>query len=140
MKIAFRFRERFWDDAINFVHAPGRAMPTWWTAAPLRSPVLTGWAGGPKAAALSGGAKPDLLNAAIQSLAALFQTPQKRLRSLLKEAYAHDWPRDPFARGAYSYVMVGGHGAREALAAPLARTLYFAGEAADFEGEHAGRV
>lgn len=51
VKIAFRFRERFWPD-VNFVHAPDRYMPTWWTAAPLRSPVLTGWAGGHAADAL----------------------------------------------------------------------------------------
>jgi len=33
-------------------------------------------------------------------------------------------------------VAVGGHGARRALAEPLRDTLFFAGEAADFEGEH----
>jgi len=50
-------------------------------------------------------------------------------------AYVHDWQSDPYARGAYSYVTVGGKGARKALAAPLRDTLYFAGEAADHEGE-----
>ena len=45
----------------------------------------------------------------------------------------HDWRRDPFARGAYSYLRVGGEGAREELAAPLAGTLFFAGEATDAE-------
>jgi len=43
---------------------------------------------------------------------------------------------DPFARGAYSYVTVGGAGGRKALASPLQDTLFFAGEATDFEGEH----
>src|SRR5438270_769334 len=43
------------------------------------------------------------------------------------------------ARGAYSYVTVGGEGARQALQAPLADTLYFAGEATDTQGE-AGTV
>jgi monoamine oxidase len=51
----------------------------------------------------------------------------------------HDWQADPFARGAYSYVTVGGDKARSALAEPLADTLFFAGEAADTEGE-AGTV
>ena len=45
----------------------------------------------------------------------------------------HDWRRDPFARGAYSYVRVGGEGARENLAAPIGDTLFFAGEATDTE-------
>jgi monoamine oxidase len=50
-------------------------------------------------------------------------------------SWVHDWQRDPFARGAYSYVLAGGGEANRALAAPLARTLYFAGEATDCEGE-----
>ncbi|MGZ8263054.1 MAG: FAD-dependent oxidoreductase, partial [Burkholderiales bacterium] len=54
-------------------------------------------------------------------------------------AWLHDWQRDPYARGAYSYVVVGGDKARAQLAAPLAGTLFFAGEAADAEGE-AGTV
>ena len=45
----------------------------------------------------------------------------------------HDWQADPYARGGYSYVRVGGTGAREALAAPVEETLYFAGEATDAE-------
>ena len=53
----------------------------------------------------------------------------------LGAAYVHDWQSDPYARGAYSYVTVGGMSARKALAAPFEDTLYFAGEAADYEGE-----
>src|SRR5205823_14867193 len=63
-KIVLRFREAFWEEeeflkerrgsshahmdgaAINFVHAHGIELPTWWTSAPVRSPVLTGWVGG----------------------------------------------------------------------------------------------
>jgi len=45
----------------------------------------------------------------------------------------HDWQADPYARGGYSYVKVGGTGAREELATPLEDTLYFAGEATDVE-------
>jgi monoamine oxidase len=52
-------------------------------------------------------------------------------------AYYHDWQQDPFARGAYSYVRVGGDAARRMLATPLANTLFFAGEASDTEGETA---
>jgi monoamine oxidase len=51
----------------------------------------------------------------------------------LHAALVHDWRRDPFARGAYSYVLVGGEGARETLAGPIADTLFFAGEATDTE-------
>ena len=41
----------------------------------------------------------------------------------------HDWQGDRFARGAYSYVAVGGGTARQWLASPLEDTLFFAGEA-----------
>ena len=51
----------------------------------------------------------------------------------LSAALVHDWQRDPFARGAYSYLRVGGEGAREDLAAPIAATVFFAGEATDAE-------
>jgi monoamine oxidase len=45
----------------------------------------------------------------------------------------HDWARDRFSHGAYSYVAVGGGDARTQLAAPLDDTLFFAGEATDTE-------
>ncbi|MCY0725974.1 FAD-dependent oxidoreductase, partial [Klebsiella pneumoniae] len=53
-----------------------------------------------------------------------------------------DWAKDPFARGAYSYVLVDGAGARQALAQPLADTLFFAGEATsvDDSGTVAGAL
>jgi monoamine oxidase len=47
----------------------------------------------------------------------------------------HDWTRDPFARGAYSYIAVGGGNARTALAAPVEGTLVFAGEATSSDGQ-----
>lgn len=53
------------------------------------------------------------------------------------ESAMHDWSADVFARGAYSYVKVGGQTARERLAAPLDDTLYLAGEATDTDGEAA---
>ena len=55
----------------------------------------------------------------------------------LEAAYYHDWQQDTFARGAYSYVIVGGDNARRELAAPIDNTLFFAGEATDTQGETA---
>ena len=40
-----------------------------------------------------------------------------------------DWQSDRFARGAYSYVAVGGLDAPARLAEPVEDTLFFAGEA-----------
>jgi monoamine oxidase len=50
-------------------------------------------------------------------------------------AYTHDWQRDPFARGASSYVLVGGERARQTLATPVDGVLWFAGEATAAGGE-----
>jgi monoamine oxidase len=57
-----------------------------------------------------------------------------QLRDELSAVYVHDWQSDPYARGAYSYVTVGGGNARKALARPLREVLFFAGEAANSEG------
>jgi monoamine oxidase len=56
---------------------------------------------------------------------------------LLQDFAYHDWQADPFARGAYSYVTVGGLWAQRALAQPVAGTLFFAGEATHWEGHFA---
>ena len=70
----------------------------------------------------------EIVQAAVRGAEMLFGA-EARIRELLAEAHTHNWQRDPFARGAYSYLAVGGLGARTALALPLANTLFFAGEA-----------
>jgi monoamine oxidase len=103
----------------------------------VRAPLLVAWAGGPRAQRLSCGA--DAQNIVGQALATLESMFGKRcnVEGELEAAYYHDWQQDPFARGAYSYVTVGGGDARRLLAAPIADTLFFAGEATDTEGETA---
>jgi monoamine oxidase len=56
------------------------------------------------------------------------------MRSMVEDAWMHDWVHDSFARGAYSYAKVGGVDASAMLARPLAGTVFFAGEATDSEG------
>ena len=53
-----------------------------------------------------------------------------------------DWPADPFARGAYSYVPAGALAAVRRLAEPADGTLFFAGEATDetYAGTTAGAL
>jgi monoamine oxidase len=141
VKIAFRFRERFWD-GINFLHSADRFMPTWWTAAPFRSPVLTGWAGGHAADALLAEGGEARIDRALDSLASVWQVPRRKLDAQLTGTFTHDWQADPFSRCAYSYAAVGGAGAHDALARPLRKTLFFAGEAtsSDQTGTVAGAI
>ena len=133
IKAALRFSEPFWEQhhrGIAFFHAPRAAFPTFWTPLPARVPLLIAWAGGPKAAALSGRGNGQIEVSVMRSLRSIFAKAPEPDQLLVQ-----DWKSDPYARGAYSYVRVGGDGAREALQAPLADTLYFAGEATNLEGE-----
>ena len=100
----------------------------------MREPIMVGWCGGPHARALlrlGGGA---LEARAVSSLARQFRMSPRRLRAVVEGFWTHDWDRDPFARGAYSYSTVGGADAPSWLARPMRGTLFFAGEAADSEG------
>ena len=149
VKAIVSFRVSFWETSevaraagggerlkeATFLHVDGAPFPVWWTQRPVRVPLLTGWAGGPRAHALSGLPQKRLVAAALESLAELFRLSRRRLEARLLRAWVCDWAADPFARGAYSYVTVGGMHAGEALAAPVDRTLFFAGEATDFHGQ-----
>lgn len=128
IRVAMRFHEPVWEKrapGVAFFHSPGAAFPTFWTPLPLRAPLLTAWAGGPKAARMTGLSPRTLIAKALAGVHAIF--PDARLA----DALVQDWQQDPYARGGYSYVLVGGEGAREELAKPIADTLYFAGEATD---------
>jgi monoamine oxidase len=71
---------------------------------------------------------------AIAAAARLFGIQRRRLQSLVEQCWYHDWQNDPFSRGVYSYGLVGETDAAKRLARPVARTLFFAGEAADPQG------
>ena len=133
IRVALVFASRFWEKRfpdVAFFHSPAAPFPTFWTPLPMRAPLLTAWAGGPKAARLAGRGSHALVHLALQTVEGVLQQDGS-----LAAAYVHDWRSDPYARGGYSYVKVNGEGAREQLAAPLEATLFFAGEATNAEGE-----
>lgn len=145
LKVLLRFRRAFWDELdrgryrdVAFFHAREASFPTMWTALPVRTPLLVAWAAGPKAQRLAAADESSIISEAIASVRATFGV-EAPVEDLLQGAWVHDWQSDPYARGAYSYVIAGGGEARSDLAKPLMSTLFFAGEAADTEGE-AGTV
>ena len=151
-RVVLHLRDRVWEDdrlrtpgarrhadEIGFLQAEGAAIPIWWTAAPVREPVLTGWLGGPRASRHAGAPDAQVIELAVATLAEMLRLPRAEIDAQLVAAFTHDWAADPFARGAYSYALVGAGDARRQLAAPVADTLFWAGEATHAAGE-AGTV
>lgn len=139
-KMVLRFREVFWDapapslpqlPRLSFLFGGDAAFPTWWSSYPLLAPTLTAWLGGPRAAQLAGQPPAGVANQAVAALARVLGIPRQAVEQQLVGWEMHPWSSDPFARGAYSYVLVGGMDAPRQLAVPVADTLFFAGEATD---------
>lgn len=134
-KIIFRFRQRFWEELsekpISFLHlGPEAYFPTWWTLQPFRLPYLVAWQGGPKAQELSSMPEAKRIEMALDTLAELTLKSSAALTALLEESFTHNWSRDPYALGGYSYVGVGGLG-KGRPCFNIEQTLFFAGEALD---------
>jgi monoamine oxidase len=134
VKLVLEFRKTFWPVRdFGFVHALGEPIPTWWSN--KGRPIVTAWAGGPRAAELSRLGPDELKQLALSMLAEMFDQELAKVRDLLVAVHQHDWVNDPFSRGAYSYTPEGMMGRADELAAPVEDTLFFAGEATDSTGE-----
>src|SRR6476469_1174969 len=92
---------------LAFMQTPGVGFPVWWNLHPLRSGTVVGWAGGPAALALESDAG-RISEIAVSSLADAFGCDRRTVRRHVLTTFRHDWSRDPFSRGAYSYASVGG--------------------------------
>jgi monoamine oxidase len=142
IKVVMSFARPFWAELHDsryrkaaFFFAPKAPFPTFWTSLPLRTSLLVAWCAGSGSGQLAGCSDRDIVAAVNHSLRAVFG--RVRFSSLLERVSWHDWQRDPFSCGAYSYLTARGAGARGLLARPLEDTLFFAGEACDTEGEAA---
>jgi monoamine oxidase len=141
VKVTLRFRTAFWQrihdgryrDA-GFFRCAGQPFAAYWTQFPVRSELIVAWVGGPKATALGGVSRSELIERALSGFGALFGEPALA-RKEFEGGVMHDWGHDPFARGAYSYVAVGGENARAVLGASVDDTLFFAGEATSGNGQ-----
>jgi monoamine oxidase len=143
-RVVLRFRSAFWESRqdladAGFILSRENFFSTWWTTLAMRSTILTGWSAGAHAKGLHGLTREAILEEALQSLARIIGVPVEAIREQLENIYFHDWQRDVFARGAYSYVPAGALWARKQLAVPVEDTLYFAGEATD-QGGHSATV
>jgi len=141
-RLVFAFDRPAWNETralagreAGFLHVGnGGPFPVWWTALPERAPMLVAWTGGPAADAIA--AQPIALQrkVALRGLARALGTTAAKLEGAVTGAWTHDWQRDPYARGAYSYTRVGGANAARTLARGIEGTLFIAGEATVSEG------
>ncbi|MDB5252833.1 MAG: FAD-dependent oxidoreductase [Flaviaesturariibacter sp.] len=137
IKVILRFRNRFWADPdwtggqdvskAGFFFSNER-IPTWWTQLPAEDAMLTGWCGGPPALAFRDMSDDNITEEALQSLAHIFGCEAARIRPILASSVVASWIERPFTNGAYSYEVVQGAEAQQALREPVDDTLFFAGE------------
>jgi len=148
IRVVLVFRSRFWTELegdgrtlqkMTFLFSGDEDFPTWWTLYPIEQPVLTAWSPADSAERLSKLSDQDICERAVQSLARVLHVSLERCREELVSAFTHNWQADPHSLGAYSYVASGGSEVQRELSAPLSGTLFFAGEATNFEG-HSGTV
>jgi monoamine oxidase len=148
LRLIFWFREAPWKqdlaglpkndslDCLGFLFTGDETFRVWWTAHPVRAPLAIAWSGGPPAAALSGRPAGEIADRALRALATHLGLPRRRVESRLLDFWTHDWQTDPWSRGAYSYPLAGGADAGRALARPVRKTLFFAGEATAEDGKN----
>jgi len=146
-RLTLRLRNPFWTserfvrrvksqnlDRLSFLQSSDPDFPVWWTAYPVSAPTLVAWTASERARELAALDEESITDRAIAALARQFGLPSREARREVVAVWTHNWQTDPFARGAYSHIVVGGIEAPAKLARPVRRTLFFAGEASDPEG------
>lgn len=146
-RLTLQVREAFWAsdrfarrakdqnlDRLGFLHTEDPDFPIWWTSYPISAPLLVAWRGGVRAREISARGEDEVVELALAALARQFGLTRREARRMVTATWFHNWESDPYARGAYSYMLVGGNDAPAKLARPVRRTLFFAGEASDSEG------
>ena len=142
VKVVMRFAPPFWQtigggryrDAGFFRDVRG-PFAVFWTQAPVhRSDLVAAWIGGPGAKRIHDVPPDERIAIALEQFDTLLGDVAAA-RAAFAGGATHDWMRDPFARGAYSYIRTGGAEARRVLAEPIGQTLFFAGEATSTDGQ-----
>ncbi len=147
IRLTMQFDSMFWEDPavmgtsplrdLHFLFTSDQVFPTFWSAMPLKIPVLVAWAAGPFAEAKLGRSQAEIESEAVAALARILSLQEAVPRGKLVRSYFHDWQADPLSRGAYSYVLAGGMREQGELARSVRNRLFFAGEATQSDGHHA---
>ncbi|MGB8539629.1 MAG: NAD(P)/FAD-dependent oxidoreductase [Acidobacteriaceae bacterium] len=140
-RVAYEFDRGFWLHfsklrGVSFLFAPDFIPPTFWTTAPWPDSMLTAWLAGRRADQSNLAQLPET---GLTTLAGLLGSELPELRKHLVRWHHHDWKKDVYSLGSYTYVPRGAIGASDDLSAPVEQTLFFAGEHTDTSG-HWGTV
>lgn len=139
IKILLEFDEIFWEgDAVTkragtslstmgFLFTE-EEIPTYWTQSPARSPLLTGWLGGPPAHEMKEVTDEEILQQALTSLSKIFGIVPDVLKQKLISWHVANWTAEPFTLGSYAYDKVKSPEARKILLQAVDDTIYFTGE------------
>lgn len=127
VKLFFHFDQPIFPEGITELYVPGANPDEWWSSSRghgVEIEILTSLATGVKARELLALPEEEALGHALETLR------QALGRPTLTPSKAHlaHWNHDPYALGAYSKASVGASRAREILAKPVDKRLFFAGE------------
>ena len=136
-KVVCVLKEPLWDTEgkdISFVHSPGLLFGIRWIWTLHARPLLVCWTAGARAGQLNGLGREAVIERALADTATALKRPLQEIKAAVDQSFYHDWVADPFSRGGYTYVRVGGADSRARLARPVENTLFFAGEATATDG------
>jgi monoamine oxidase len=134
-KVILQFPTRFWPNGNWFVNIAGAdpygiSFSSLETAAPGKN-LLVGWQFGSLAVKREAMTDAALINVVMAELRAMFKSSV--VPAPIASAITR-WTADPYSRGAYSYPRIGSPRTDiTALAAPVGKRLYFAGEATSLD-------
>lgn len=123
-KVILWFKQSFWEP-FGYLSTNGK-VATWWPSGTADQPALTGYTGGLHALALDALEESKAIALSLSEVVSLFGD---QAREYFLGGQRISWSNDPWSEGAYTYSQVGMGDARAKLAAPVADTLFFAGEA-----------
>jgi len=148
IKVILEFNEPFWENQnivgkrkmknLGFLFSDAE-IPTWWTQLPSHIPILTGWFGGPRVKPFIHLNDEGILQLVMDCLTKIFLVEHAVLIEKLKARSVFNWSADVFTGGGYSYSSLNSQEYKRILSAPVANTLFFAGEALA-EGCESGTV
>ena len=149
IKFIIEFNEAFWESKnvvgerrmkrLGFVFAD-TTVPTWWTQAPAKNPILTGWFGGPRVREWKELNDESLIQLATDSLSSIFKIDHAVLIEKIVASRVFNWAKDDFSLGGYAYDSLNREKYLSVLSTPEANTLFFCGEALERKATRLGTV